>query len=663
MKIVVVANCQGESLASCLAAMNPALIVSFCMITDIQNGKQNITDLLNLNDFIFSQKNIINSVPDELKHKVILFPSIAFSAFQPDITYLRSKKSDGSYEVVESLMVSYHSAIAVFGYLNNVSVKDILSFYNPHVYSKLGYFDCWNNSRKLLMQEGIDTKIPLNQMFASWEKKGCFMYSFNHPNIMVMSDIAKALMQKANINIINHNGAQYLDDSLKAMPVWPVYPEIAARYEMSGDYAFKRHNPHGVVDLQNFIENSYANYARYERTSLEPLNFSMEEFNIKLGFTSNTQNDDNSTQLVQKSSNPYSTIPSIQFWKKSVASIPYENVDPILNPLFKVDRTQKIATAGSCFAQHIARTLKKNGFNYYVPEAAPIDMDADLAKANNFGTFSARFGNVYTVRQLVQLVDRAFGQFVPKDQYWLRNDGRFIDPFRPQIEPEGFKTLADAEESRSQHFLAVREMFEVMDVFVFTLGLTEGWRSRYDGAVFPLAPGVAGGQMDDSRYEFVNFTAEQVTADLEAFIARLSSINPKCKVILTVSPVPLIATFESSHALVATTYSKSVLRVAAQNVNRLHEHVEYFPSFEIITGSFNKGKYFEDDLRSVTDDGVAHVMRLFLKHYMLTNLDDKIDNGINVIDSHLTKKIENDIFVKNKSLFDLVCDEEAIAKF
>jgi hypothetical protein len=40
----------------------------------------------------------------------------------------------------------------------------------------------------------------------------------------------------------------------------------------------------------------------------------------------------------------------------------------------------------------------------------------------------------------------------------------------------------------------------------------------------------------------------------------------------------------------------------------------YFPSFEIITGSYTRGRYFAEDLRSVTEEGVQHVMRLFLNH-------------------------------------------------
>lgn len=655
MKIVVISNCQGEGLANCLQAMNPRVEVNFCLVTELQNGNRNISDLLSSYDYIFAQKFISDSVPSEFSQKVFYFPSIAFSAFHPDITYLRGRRHGGNIETVESLMVSYHSSIAVFGYLHGLTVEQILGFYNPFVFSRLGYIDGWNDARELLLDEGMDVGMPLNALFTKWAKRGCFMYSFNHPELKVISDIAVTLMRSANIPVINNNGSQFLQDPLKAMPVWPVYPEVAARYGMEGDYAFKRHDPHSVIDLRTFVEDSYSNYANYERESLEPLNFKMEDFNRLLGFSEQTEAKAISGSESQKSSNPYANIPDFQFWKKSFAAVPINAVDPVTRPKFTVEKSQKIATAGSCFAQHIARTLSRNGFNYFVTEPAPDDMDKATAHARNYGVFSARYGNIYTVRQLVQLIDRVYGSYIPEDEYWIRKDGRFVDPFRPQVEPEGFVSLESAEESRKQHFFAVRTMLEEMDVFVFTLGLTEGWRSRHDGAVFPLAPGVAGGEMDLTRYEFVNFNSNEVSHDIEIFLQKLALINPKCRVILTVSPVPLIATYEPQHALVATTYSKSVLRVAAEQIRAQYSNVEYFPSYEIIAGSFNRGKYFESDLRSVTDEGVAHVMRLFLKHYMTQGIDETEFNL-----KHKPTQLEIE---KKKALFDIVCDEEAIAKF
>lgn len=315
------------------------------------------------------------------------------------------------------------------------------------------------------------------------------------------------------------------------------------------------------------------------------------------------------------SRNPYRSLPPTSFWKRAVVAPKPSELDPVVSAVFRITPEEKVATAGSCFAQHIARHLKKSGFCYFVTEDAHPIMRPETAAEYNYGTYSARYANLYTTRQLVQLFRRAYGTFQPGEDIWRDPKGRFIDPFRPEIQPGGFATEAEYWADRRQHLAAVRRMFEELDVFVFTLGLTECYRSRDDGAVFPVCPGVSGGEFDASRHEFHNFDVNEVLADLIEFIDLLRGVNPEARILLTVSPVPLVATAEPRHVLVSTTYSKSVLRVAAEMAAAARPDVAYFPSFEIITGSYNRGAYFDADLRSVKEEGVEHVMRTFLCHY------------------------------------------------
>jgi hypothetical protein len=292
-----------------------------------------------------------------------------------------------------------------------------------------------------------------------------------------------------------------------------------------------------------------------------------------------------------------------------VSRLAHDDVDPVGPVTFKISRRDRIAAVGSCFAQHIARTLTSEGFSYLVTEKGPADA--------NYGIYPARFGNVYTPRQLLQLFDRAYGLFVPAEDVWTRPDGVIVDRFRPQIEPQGFGSVLDLQADCSKHFAAVRQMFETCDVLIFTLGLTEAWRSTIDGAIVPLAPGVVAAPTSSlSRYEFHNFTVAEMTADLAKFITRLRTVSPGARLILTVSPVALMATYEKRHVLASTTYSKSALRVVADTACRQFSDVDYFPSYEIITGPQARGRYFTADLREVTPEGVAHVMRLFSRHYL-----------------------------------------------
>jgi hypothetical protein len=312
---------------------------------------------------------------------------------------------------------------------------------------------------------------------------------------------------------------------------------------------------------------------------------------------------------------PYRQLPPYCFWRTAIADVAPEQVDPVVAGKFRIARTDRIVTAGSCFAQHIGRVLQQNGFAYSVTESAHPLFPPWIAEDYNYGVFSARYGNIYTARQLVQLIRRAYGDFVPAEDVWVDDLGRCIDPFRPQIQPHGFSSFAEYRADRAQHFAAIRRALETMDVLVFTLGLTEAWAARGDGAVFPLCPGVAGGEFDAERHAFLNFDVDDVAADMEAAFSLIWRRNPSARVVLTVSPVPLVATAENRSVLVSTTLSKAVLRVAAERLSNRHAQVAYFPAYEIVTGAYTRGAYFADDLRSVTEPGVAHVMRLFLAHY------------------------------------------------
>lgn len=312
---------------------------------------------------------------------------------------------------------------------------------------------------------------------------------------------------------------------------------------------------------------------------------------------------------------PYKSLPEKAFWRRSVAGRRPARVDPVGEFNVRIQADTKVATAGSCFAQHIARHLKASGYCYYVAEPGHPILPMNARARQNYGLFSCRYGNIYTARQLRQLMDRAYGRFVPAEQPWKKAADVFVDPFRPTTQPGGYISRDELLADREQHLAAVRRMFETLDVFVFTLGLTECWRSKEDGAVFPVCPGVEGGTFDPKKYEFYNQPVEDVTEDLTTFRDALLAVNPNAQIILTVSPVPLVATAQpGEHVLSATTYSKSVLRVAAETMRRTFENVHYFPSYEIITGAFSRGAYYADDLRNVVEDGVDHVMRLFLAH-------------------------------------------------
>lgn len=343
------------------------------------------------------------------------------------------------------------------------------------------------------------------------------------------------------------------------------------------------------------------------------------------------------------SDHPYVNIPEKAHWRKAIQGKHPLDVTDWYTKKFPIGK-KSIATAGSCFAQHIGSALKHNGYNYVDVEPAPKFLARELWQDYGYGMYSARFGNIYTSRQLLQLVLRALGEFSPNENAWKKNGG-FVDPFRPTIEPIPFSSIDELEILRNSHLSQVVKMFEMADLFVFTLGLTETWLSKSDGAAFPLCPGTAGGEFDAGRYNFLNLTYRDVITDMRLFFRKARDINPKLKFMLTVSPVPLMATATNQNVVVATMKSKSILRAAAGYLADSYQWVDYFPSFEIISSHVMRSQFYNPDMRTISSHGVRHVMKQFFKEHPI-----------------LTTSVGN-ANSNDQDIDDALCDEEILSAF
>lgn len=309
---------------------------------------------------------------------------------------------------------------------------------------------------------------------------------------------------------------------------------------------------------------------------------------------------------------PYADLPSRNFWKGAISGRSPETVSGLWQPKFHFARDTRFATAGSCFAQHISRYLRARNATVVDLEPGPPALSAVNAAKYGYRIYSARYGNIYTVRHLLQLTEEALGRFAPSDAVWER-DGRFFDAMRIGVEPEGLPSAEAVRRHRQQHLVQVRRLFAKADVFVFTLGLTEAWIHRESGTVYPTAPGTIAGSYRPEMHAFRNFDFLEVQKDFVKFRRLAMKRNPELKFLLTVSPVPLTATASDNHVLVATTYSKSVLRAVAGTLAEAFENVDYFPSFDLLSSASTRGAFHSDDARQITEPGVDAVMRIFFE--------------------------------------------------
>ena len=151
-------------------------------------------------------------------------------------------------------------------------------------------------------------------------------------------------------------------------------------------------------------------------------------------------------------------------------------------------------------------------------------------------------------------------------------------------------------------------------------------------------------------YKFENAHFLSIIGDFNRFQEVLKKIRggKQFKCLLTVSPVPLTATASGKHVLQSSIYSKSILRAVAGQLSANQAHIDYFPSYEIVTNPRMLSVAFADNLRSVRDETINTVMKHFFAEYPA--IQGKIKN-------HQSAKVS----IKTEA--DIQCEEALLEAF
>ncbi|MCA0045125.1 GSCFA domain-containing protein [Celeribacter litoreus] len=358
-----------------------------------------------------------------------------------------------------------------------------------------------------------------------------------------------------------------------------------------------------------------------------------------------------------KPDNPYRDLPPSAFWRTGVAEAGLFGYRNLWSSAWKLPKDARFSTFGSCFAQHISRALLSREMNWFNGEPAPGKTPDHIASKYNYGVFSARTGNIYTAAQLLVWVELAAGlRDAASVEYWEDGNGRWHDMLRPRIEPNGFISKEEAQASVASTARSFARCITQSDVFVFTLGLTEGWINSKTGQTYSICPGTGIGTFDPDAHQFHNYTYPEILEGLTKAFETMRGLNADLRVLLTVSPVPLVATASGDHVLVATQYSKSVLRAVAGHLAQTDDTVDYFPSYEIIAAPPTRAAFFEPNMRSIAPQGVELVMKHFFSGLDLSGSARHSSEKDAVAEAQAASERE-------LSQEELVCEEMILDKF
>jgi hypothetical protein len=222
----------------------------------------------------------------------------------------------------------------------------------------------------------------------------------------------------------------------------------------------------------------------------------------------------------------------------------------------------------------------------------------------------SQYSNTWSASLFIKCGEGFVNTFSIRDQFdWL------LEGTAPDI---GVWLKADG---RVQHYIddnkeAGRAILLETQVFVITLGLAEVAYSKETGRV--MWAGVPRSQWDENRYGFRVTTVAENVANIKRIVELIRKHRGNAPIILTLSPVPLNATFRPVSCITANSVSKAILRVAIDEVMgdaTADANLFYWPSYEIVTGYLEKAH--SADRLHPSEQAEEAIMRAFFRAYCI----------------------------------------------
>lgn len=319
----------------------------------------------------------------------------------------------------------------------------------------------------------------------------------------------------------------------------------------------------------------------------------------------NIERLDAATAFRRASANPYRSYPA----PARDGTRLYPIADPVTRPSFAMTPQDSVFAIGSCFARNIERSLQAKGLQV-------LSRDFDLGEIGRNLSDPANLFNKYSIHSVLQELRWASDRSSFPGEALLLDLGQsgYFDGQLGMPRIEG--TREAAVEFRRRYLDVFARAFDA-DVVVLTLGYVETWFDRQMGLYLNVVPPVQLQKRHPGRFEFRVLSYRDVLEGLKAVHELLTRARSKpLRMLITISPVPLLATFRDMDVLVANTYSKSVQRAAIDEFLLGCKGVDYFPSFEFVTLSEPSMAWVRSDYRHVDPLLVDRIMSSVLLRYM-----------------------------------------------
>ena len=255
------------------------------------------------------------------------------------------------------------------------------------------------------------------------------------------------------------------------------------------------------------------------------------------------------------------------------------DITPLLPRLHHSDR---LLVMGSCFAEHIGARLKQMKFRTIVNPYGVLYNPLSIAEGLRRLVEHLHF----TEEELHEFPDGGWNTWLHHSRY---------------SHPDKEAALAAIHSDMT----AASQRLAEADVLILTLGTAWVYRLAETNEVVGNCH-----KMPERRFVRQRAQVPEIVEALEDVLCRVGEINPRLRVIFTVSPVRHL-----KDGLHGNQLSKATLHLAIDELCRRHpDRCHYFPAYEIVMDELRDYRFYAEDMAHPSQQAIEYVWRQFVEH-------------------------------------------------
>lgn len=272
----------------------------------------------------------------------------------------------------------------------------------------------------------------------------------------------------------------------------------------------------------------------------------------------------------------------------------FRTVVPIKKSIDRIGYYDTILSIGSCFAVNISKRL-----DYY-----------------KFQTTSNPFGILFHPLAIEKIINKALkNTFFTENDFFQHNNLWHCFDFHSELSQ---RSIQEIQKVSNEKLTVLNNSLREIDFLFITLGTAWIYEHHHKGVVANCH------KLPQTYFSKRLLSIEEIESCLQSIVQQVKDVNPKLKIVFTVSPVRHLKDGFTENQI-----SKSHLISGLHSLLRKNTCCSYFPSYEIMMDELRDYRFYADDMLHPSEFAVNYIWERFVE----TFIDDAFLNDMKEIDS------------------------------